>query len=320
MLSATRIARRLTVLTPGRPAPSRGLFVGPRLVPRLGFRPSRLLPPRHSQAAGQLDWSDGEMLGSGQSVLAFLCTTACLSSAGSTGCTNNDGAAGGSGGGPTGSPMACGMGGAGTANISVVPPDVAQYLYDQLVKDNATQRRPIVLCGPSGVGKSYLIKRLRSRLPDQVGQVVSHTTRDPRDAEANGTHYHFVTKQQFQNMIRQGDFVEYDNIHGNMYGTSYDAIATVHRRNQTCLLDMTVAGAKEFVEACSIWQNKIGVPAPWVAYIRPPSMEELERWLRSRKSEDEASLERRLVQAADELQRIDDLDIFDKIITKAWVD
>ena len=48
----------------------------------------------------------------------------------------------------------------------------------------------------------------------QVGQVVSHTTRDPRDAEANGTHYHFVTKQQFQNMIRQGDFVEYDNIHG----------------------------------------------------------------------------------------------------------
>lgn len=67
---------------------------------------------------------------------------------------------------------------------------------------------------------------------------------------------------------------------GNLYGTSYDAIAAVHRENKTCLMDMTIDGAKEFVEACAIWQNRLGIPQPWVAYIRPPDMGELERWLR----------------------------------------
>lgn len=196
-------------------------------------------------------------------------------------------------------------------------------LFEHLMEDgvnNGTRNRPMVLCGPSGVGKSYLIKRLMQRLPDKVGVVVSHTTRPPRENEVNGTSYHFVSRSSFHNMIAKGHFLEHDEIHGNLYGTSYEAIASVHRANRTCIMDMTIAGATEFAEACSTWQNRLGIPAPWIAYIRPPSIEELERWLRYRKSESEESLQKRLNQAKEELVTIDQLDIFDRIIVKTWVD
>lgn len=79
--------------------------------------------------------------------------------------------------------------------------------------------RPLVICGPSGSGKSTLLKRLFKELPKTFGFSVSHTTRKPRPGETNGVHYHFVTVEEMQKAIEDGDFLETATFSGNMYGT-----------------------------------------------------------------------------------------------------
>lgn len=79
--------------------------------------------------------------------------------------------------------------------------------------------RPVVFCGPSGVGKGTLIDLLRERFPDQFGFSVSHTTRKPREGEQNGVHYNFTTVPQMKKDIEEGKFIEHAEVHGNFYGT-----------------------------------------------------------------------------------------------------
>lgn len=79
--------------------------------------------------------------------------------------------------------------------------------------------RPLVICGPSGSGKSTLLKRLFKEFPHTFGFSVSHTTRKPRPGEENGVHYHFVTIDDMQAGIKNGDFIETAVFSGNMYGT-----------------------------------------------------------------------------------------------------
>jgi guanylate kinase len=79
--------------------------------------------------------------------------------------------------------------------------------------------RPVVFCGPSGTGKSTLIKLLFDEFPDKFGFSVSHTTRKPRPGEEHGTHYYFTTKEDMQKQINQGDFIETATFSGNLYGT-----------------------------------------------------------------------------------------------------
>ena len=82
--------------------------------------------------------------------------------------------------------------------------------------------RPLVFCGPSGVGKGTLIEMLMKRFPDdQFGFSVSHTTRDPRGGEEDGVHYHFTTVEAIKSDIAQGKFIEYAEVHGRYYGTRY---------------------------------------------------------------------------------------------------
>ena len=82
--------------------------------------------------------------------------------------------------------------------------------------------RPVVFCGPSGVGKGTLIEMLMTRFPnDQFGFSVSHTTRKPRESmnEVDGVHYHFTSVDEIKKEIDAGKFVEYAEVHGNYYGT-----------------------------------------------------------------------------------------------------
>lgn len=79
--------------------------------------------------------------------------------------------------------------------------------------------RPLVLCGPSGTGKSTLIKRLFDEFPDTFKFSVSHTTRTPRPGEEDGTHYHFTDKEKMQKQIKNGEFIESATFSGNLYGT-----------------------------------------------------------------------------------------------------
>ncbi len=74
--------------------------------------------------------------------------------------------------------------------------------------------------GPSGVGKSTLIKSLTDKYPDKFGFSVSYTTRAPREGEVHGKNYFFISKEEFENMIRNDDFIEWCQVHQNMYGTA----------------------------------------------------------------------------------------------------
>jgi guanylate kinase len=93
------------------------------------------------------------------------------------------------------------------------------------VTGNAPQ--PVVICGPSGVGKGTLIGKLMKDFPDKFGFSVSHTTRSPREKEQDGVHYHFTTRHIMEKEIREGKFLESADVHGNLYGTSWAAVDAV---------------------------------------------------------------------------------------------
>ena len=104
----------------------------------------------------------------------------------------------------------------------------------------ATVRRPpsfkggaCVITGPSGVGKSTLIKKLMAEFPDDFGFSVSHTTRDPRPGEQDGVDYHFVSRERMQSDIDAGFFVEHAEVHGNLYGTSIAAVQEVTKKGRS---------------------------------------------------------------------------------------
>lgn len=87
--------------------------------------------------------------------------------------------------------------------------------------------QPVVICGPSGVGKGTLIARLMKDFPSMFGFSVSHTTRQPRQAEKRGIHYHFTERNEMELAIQEGKFLESADVHGNLYGTSIAAVEAV---------------------------------------------------------------------------------------------
>lgn len=87
--------------------------------------------------------------------------------------------------------------------------------------------KPIVISGPSGVGKGTLIAKLMKEFPSMFGFSVSHTTRAPREKEKDGVHYHFTDRSVMEKAIKDGKFLEFAAVHGNLYGTSIEAVEVV---------------------------------------------------------------------------------------------
>lgn len=133
---------------------------------------------------------------------------------------------------------------------------------------------PLAVCGPSGAGKSTLISMLRKEFPDDFGFSVSHTTRGPRPGERDGVDYHFSEKAAMEAGIADGKFLESANVHGNLYGTSFEAISSVAEHHRVCVLDIDVQG----VESC----RRAGFDAAAFIFIAPPSLGSLEARLRKR--------------------------------------
>lgn len=154
--------------------------------------------------------------------------------------------------------------------------------------------RPLVICGPSGSGKSTLLKKLFKEFPETFGFSVSHTTRKPRPGEENGVHYHFVSVEEMQAAIENGEFIETAVFSGNMYGTSKKAVETVQQHGKVCVLDIEIEGVKQVRNSDRL--------NPLLVFVNPPSVEELERRLRGRKTETEESLQKRLKTARIELE------------------
>jgi len=178
--------------------------------------------------------------------------------------------------------------------------------HSNLNLDNINQKSvPIVICGPSGVGKGTLIDKIMAEFPNKFGFSVSHTTRKPRNSEQNGVHYHFTNLEEMNKEISEGKFVEFANVHGNLYGTSKAAVDTVMATGKTCILDIDVQGAEQV--------KKSSLKAHYM-FIAPPSMEELEKRLRARGTETEESIQKRLHNAKKELEYIQKEGFWDIIL------
>ncbi|KAL9373761.1 hypothetical protein Peur_033381 [Populus x canadensis] len=165
--------------------------------------------------------------------------------------------------------------------------------------------KPVVISGPSGVGKGTLISMLMKEFPSMFGFSVSHTTRAPRGMEKDGVHYHFTQQSIMEKEIKDGKFVEYASVHGNLYGTSIEAVEVVTDAGKRCILDIDVQGARS-VSASSLEAILI--------FICPPSMEELETRLRSRRTETEEQILKRLQNAEVEMEQGKSSGIFDHIL------
>merc|ERR1712008_346661 len=96
--------------------------------------------------------------------------------------------------------------------------------------------RPVVLCGPSGVGKSTIVERIKKAFPNAFALSVSHTTRGPREGEKDGVNYFFTDRETMKNSIDNDEFIETAVFSGNMYGTSKAAVKTVSDSGKICIL------------------------------------------------------------------------------------
>ncbi len=156
----------------------------------------------------------------------------------------------------------------------------------------------VVVSGPSGAGKTTVLKRLFEQAPVPLKASVSATTRPPRPGEVNGVDYHFLTEEEFARRRQRGEFLEYFQVFGkgHWYGTLVDEVTPGLEAGKWVILDIDVQGAlavmKRFPQAITV-------------FLRPPSLEVLEQRLRGRHTETEPAIQRRLQQARQELALAD---------------
>ena len=136
----------------------------------------------------------------------------------------------------------------------------------------------IVFSGVSGVGKGTILSKLMPMEDLQLAYSVSMTTRAPREGEVDGVNYFFVSKKRFLEAVKKGELLEHARFVGNDYGTPKAYVQQMREEGKNVLLEIEINGAKQVMEKC---------PDALSIYIVPPSIEELERRLRERSTEDE---------------------------------
>lgn len=151
----------------------------------------------------------------------------------------------------------------------------------------------IVLSAPSGAGKTTFAKRLLRAVPG-LRFSVSHTTRPARAGEQDGHEYFFVSRRAFKGMIARGEFLEWAEVYGNLYGTSWKALRQAQAAGYDVLLDIDVQGQR---------QVRRRLPGAVGIFLLPPSADELERRLRRRHQDTEEVITRRLAEAGREVRR-----------------
>ncbi len=151
----------------------------------------------------------------------------------------------------------------------------------------------LVLSAPSGAGKTTLAHMLEKDFPSAEFSI-SYTTRPPRGSERNGIDYHFVDTLTFEQMIARNEFVEWAEVHGNFYGSSKKVIDQSWKREGIGIFDIDVQGGTSI---------KRKYPDAVTIFILPPSMDELERRLRSRGTDSDDVIRRRMLAARAECEK-----------------
>jgi guanylate kinase len=152
----------------------------------------------------------------------------------------------------------------------------------------------IVFTGPSGVGKGTIVKKLFQEI-DGIKFSVSVTTREKRDTELEGVNYFFRTKDEFERMIADNQLLEWAEFVGNYYGTPRKFVEETLAAGKDVFLEIEVQGALQIMQK---------FPEAITIFLMPPSFEELENRLRTRGTEDEATLQRRLKKAQEEMTKV----------------
>jgi guanylate kinase len=151
-----------------------------------------------------------------------------------------------------------------------------------------------VISAPSGAGKSTLIARIRQIFPD-MRYSISCTSRPPRKGEAEGVDYYFAGADKFRMMIQRDEFLEWKEVHGNLYGTPVAPVAECLASARRMILDIDVEGAKEVFKK---------VPGAVGIFITAPAMAVLEQRLRLRGTDSEESVRTRMVNASHEMEQV----------------
>ena len=151
----------------------------------------------------------------------------------------------------------------------------------------------LVLSAPSGAGKTTLAHRLLRETPSSIFSV-SYTTRSPRGQERDGVDYKFVDTKTFQEKIERGEFVEWAQVHDHFYGSPQSVIDQAITQSGVAVFDIDVQGGTAI---------KRKYPDSILVFILPPSIEELERRLRDRKTDSEEVIRRRMLAARSEMAR-----------------
>ena len=148
-----------------------------------------------------------------------------------------------------------------------------------------------VISAPSGAGKSTLIKKLSSIFPD-IRHSVSCATRPPRKGEVDAVSYYFISESKFKSMAKAGEFLEWKNVHGNLYGTPERPVREILENGGRMIMDIDVEGAREVFRK---------IPEAVGIFVNAPSLAELERRLRKRKTDSEDSIRVRMLNAHHEI-------------------
>ena len=162
------------------------------------------------------------------------------------------------------------------------------------------QGKTFIICGPSGVGKGTVVARLMASDPTLYFSV-SATTREPRPGEIDGKHYHFLTREQFDEWVKEDAFLEYAEYVGNNYGTPKKFIDKAMAQGRDVILDIEIQGA-----------NQVYAKRPDIIriYVAPPSWTELERRLIGRGTEDMDKVRSRLERGKQEFLAAKEFDYF----------
>jgi len=175
---------------------------------------------------------------------------------------------------------------------------------------------PIVISGPSGVGKGTLIKMLLEKFPNLFQLSVSLTTRAPRGTEKNGVEYLFVSKEDFNQEISKHSFLEYCEVHGNFYGTHKGQVKEIMEKGKICIMEIDVQGAEKIKNS--------GLPINTL-FITPPDMETLKERLTGRGTDAPEAIAKRLKNAEGELKVSKESKVYDHflvngVLEKTWED
>ncbi len=149
----------------------------------------------------------------------------------------------------------------------------------------------LVVCAPSGTGKTTLVKMLMQEFP-QIGYSISCTTRKPRADEIPGRDYEFISHENFLDLQQKGYFAEWADVYGNYYGTPLNPTLDMLRQGRDVLFDIDVQGAA---------QLRLTLPAGRYVFVLPPSLKILEERLRKRAQDSEEAIARRLKAVTDEI-------------------